>query len=175
MIRTDLYLADEVFMTGTAAEVTPVRAVDDVELGVGPVTLELQRRTSTSVNGRSERVEPLARRRRGARGRDGRRPGLSRGHASIAATTRSWSSSVERRAARQAEPALEEPRRDVAAERACEAKIGWRCIGFQSGRASMSSASSASRIASRSAPNAVGVDDDARQPARCPSRTRPPA
>ena len=44
MIRTDLYLADELFMTGTAAEVTPVRAVDDVELGVGPVTLELQQR-----------------------------------------------------------------------------------------------------------------------------------
>ena len=34
-------------MTGTAAEVTPVRAVDDVELGVGPVTLEIQRATST--------------------------------------------------------------------------------------------------------------------------------
>ena len=29
-------------MTGTAAEVTPVRAIDDVEVGVGPVTLEIQ-------------------------------------------------------------------------------------------------------------------------------------
>ncbi len=38
LIRTDLYLADEVWMTGTAAEVTPVRAVDDHEIGVGPVT-----------------------------------------------------------------------------------------------------------------------------------------
>jgi branched-chain amino acid aminotransferase len=38
LIRSDLYLADEVFMTGTAAEVTPLRSVDDVELGVGPVT-----------------------------------------------------------------------------------------------------------------------------------------
>ncbi len=55
VIRTDLYLADEVFMTGTAAEVTPVRAVDDVELGVGPVTLELQRAYLDAVNGRSER------------------------------------------------------------------------------------------------------------------------
>ena len=36
LIRTDLYLADEIFMTGTAAEVTPVRSVDDHEIGVGP-------------------------------------------------------------------------------------------------------------------------------------------
>ena len=35
LIRTDLYLADEVFMCGTAAEVTPIRAVDDHEIGVG--------------------------------------------------------------------------------------------------------------------------------------------
>ncbi len=54
IIRTDLYLADELFMTGTAAEVTPVRAVDDVELGVGPVTLELQRAYLDAVNGRDE-------------------------------------------------------------------------------------------------------------------------
>ncbi|TML69585.1 MAG: branched-chain amino acid transaminase [Actinobacteria bacterium] len=43
MIRTDLYLADEVFMVGTATEVAPVRAVDDREIGVGPVTRELQK------------------------------------------------------------------------------------------------------------------------------------
>ena len=43
LIRTDLYLADEVFMVGTATEVAPVRAVDDREIGVGPVTLELQK------------------------------------------------------------------------------------------------------------------------------------
>jgi branched-chain amino acid aminotransferase len=55
IIRTDLYLADEVFMTGTAAEVTPVRAVDDQELGVGPVTLEVQQNYLDAVNGRSER------------------------------------------------------------------------------------------------------------------------
>src|SRR3712207_5353998 len=30
VIRSDLFLADEVFMCGTAAEVTPLRAVDDV-------------------------------------------------------------------------------------------------------------------------------------------------
>ena len=54
IIRTELYLADEVFMTGTAAEVTPVRAVDDVEIGVGDVTLEIQRAYLEVVNGRSE-------------------------------------------------------------------------------------------------------------------------
>jgi branched-chain amino acid aminotransferase len=55
LIRSDLYLADEVFMTGTAAEVTPVRSVDDNEIGVGPVTLELQKAYLDTVRGKSER------------------------------------------------------------------------------------------------------------------------
>ena len=55
LIRTDLYLADEIFMTGTAAEVTPVRSVDDHELGAGPVTLELQAAYLDTVRGKSER------------------------------------------------------------------------------------------------------------------------
>jgi branched-chain amino acid aminotransferase len=55
LIRSDLYLADEVFMCGTAAEVTPLRSVDDVEIGVGPVTLELQAAYLDTVRGRSER------------------------------------------------------------------------------------------------------------------------
>ena len=55
VIRSDLFLADEIFMTGTAAEVTPVKSVDDVEVGVGPVTLELQREYLDTVRGRSER------------------------------------------------------------------------------------------------------------------------
>jgi len=55
LIRSDLYLADEVFMTGTAAEVTPVRSVDDHELGVGPVTLELQREYLDTVRGAKDR------------------------------------------------------------------------------------------------------------------------
>ena len=43
MVRTDLYTADEVFMTGTAAEVVPVRSVDGHLLGpAGPVTMDLQ-------------------------------------------------------------------------------------------------------------------------------------
>src|SRR5437870_6629970 len=55
LIRSDLYLADEAFMTGTAAEVTPLRAVDDVEIGVGPITLELQEAYLDTARGRSER------------------------------------------------------------------------------------------------------------------------
>ena len=55
LIRTDLYLADEIFMTGTAAEVTPVRSVDDHEIGAGPVTLELQKAYLDTVRGKSER------------------------------------------------------------------------------------------------------------------------
>jgi branched-chain amino acid aminotransferase len=55
LVRSDLYLADEVFMTGTAAEVTPVRAVDDHELGAGPITLELQKAYLDTVRGKSER------------------------------------------------------------------------------------------------------------------------
>jgi branched-chain amino acid aminotransferase len=55
LIRSDLYLADEAFMTGTAAEVTPMRSVDDVEIGVGPVTLEIQAAYLDTVRGRSER------------------------------------------------------------------------------------------------------------------------
>ena len=48
-------LADEVFMTGTAAEVTPVRAVDGVEVGVGPVTRERQEAYGATVDGLDER------------------------------------------------------------------------------------------------------------------------
>jgi branched-chain amino acid aminotransferase len=55
LIRSDLYLADEVFMCGTAAEITPVRSVDDHELGVGPVTRELQATYLDVVHGRSDR------------------------------------------------------------------------------------------------------------------------
>jgi branched-chain amino acid aminotransferase len=56
LIRSDLYLADELFMCGTAAEVTPVRAVDDREVAApGPVTKELQTAYLDTVKGKSER------------------------------------------------------------------------------------------------------------------------
>ncbi|MBN1193323.1 MAG: branched-chain amino acid transaminase [Coriobacteriia bacterium] len=53
LVRTDLYTADEVFMTGTAAEVVPVRSVDGHVIGdAGPVTLELQKVFFDVVHGR---------------------------------------------------------------------------------------------------------------------------
>ena len=56
VIRSDLYLADEVFMVGTAAEVTPIRSVDDQEIGPpGPVTLKLQKAYLDTVRGGGER------------------------------------------------------------------------------------------------------------------------
>jgi branched-chain amino acid aminotransferase len=55
IIRSDLYLADEVFMCGTAAEVTPLRSVDDHEIGVGQITLQIQNAYLETVRGKSER------------------------------------------------------------------------------------------------------------------------
>jgi branched-chain amino acid aminotransferase len=55
LIRSDLYLADEVFMCGTAAEVTPLRSIDSHEIGVGPLTLEIQAAYLDTVRGKSDR------------------------------------------------------------------------------------------------------------------------
>jgi branched-chain amino acid aminotransferase len=56
LIRSDLYVADEVFMCGTAAEVTPVRSVDDHEIGApGAVTKAIQDVFFAVVRGRDER------------------------------------------------------------------------------------------------------------------------
>ena len=56
LIRSDLYVADEVFMCGTAAEVTPVRSVDDHEIGdPGPVTKAIQEVFFAVVRGKDER------------------------------------------------------------------------------------------------------------------------
>jgi len=55
LIRADLYLADEVFMCGTAAEVTPVREVDNRVIGEpGPITREIQKAYLDTVRGRRE-------------------------------------------------------------------------------------------------------------------------
>ncbi len=56
--RTDLYYADEMFMTGTAAEVTPIREVDDRPVGdgrPGPVTKRAQEMFMDAVTGANER------------------------------------------------------------------------------------------------------------------------
>src|SRR4029078_13695644 len=58
LVRTDLYLADEVFFTGTAAELTPIREVDDRTVGIGnrgPVTKELQEAFFAATKGEDQR------------------------------------------------------------------------------------------------------------------------
>jgi branched-chain amino acid aminotransferase len=52
--REALYIADEVFVVGTAAEVTPIRSIDKVQIGSGrrgPVTAALQRAFFDVING----------------------------------------------------------------------------------------------------------------------------
>ena len=56
--RGELYLADEIFMTGTAAELTPLREVDDRPVGTGEpgeVTRTIQRAFEDALHGRSDR------------------------------------------------------------------------------------------------------------------------
>ncbi|WP_392559102.1 branched-chain amino acid transaminase [Orbus mooreae] len=55
--RESLYLADEVFMTGTAAEITPVRSVDGIQIGIGrcgPLTKQIQQAFFGLFNGKTE-------------------------------------------------------------------------------------------------------------------------
>ena len=52
--RDELYVADEVFFTGTAAEITPVREIDDRKVGAGsrgPITQRIQERFFEVVRG----------------------------------------------------------------------------------------------------------------------------
>jgi branched-chain amino acid aminotransferase len=52
--REMLYIADELFFTGTAAEVTPIRSVDRIQVGAGrrgPITTALQNAFFDYVNG----------------------------------------------------------------------------------------------------------------------------
>ncbi len=56
--RDDLYIADEAFFTGTAAEVTPIREVDGRTIGAGhrgPVTTKIQKAFFELVNGRDKK------------------------------------------------------------------------------------------------------------------------
>ncbi len=58
LARAELYLADEVFLSGTAAELVPVREIDDHPIGTGepgPVTLEMQRVFDDALHGRDAR------------------------------------------------------------------------------------------------------------------------
>jgi branched-chain amino acid aminotransferase len=54
--RDEVYIADEAFFTGTAAEVTPIRELDRIELGSGsrgPITEKIQSAFFDIVNGRN--------------------------------------------------------------------------------------------------------------------------
>ena len=58
LVRTDLYNADECFFTGTAAEITPIREVDDRAVGEGhrgPITKELQGAFFAATKGETDR------------------------------------------------------------------------------------------------------------------------
>ena len=55
--RDEVYVADEAFFTGTAAEVLPIRELDGRKIGSGvrgPITTELQSRYFDQVKGRRE-------------------------------------------------------------------------------------------------------------------------
>ena len=59
--RDDLYAADEIFMTGTAAEVKSVSQVDNVKIGtgkMGKITKALQKSFTDAVMGKDERFLP---------------------------------------------------------------------------------------------------------------------
>jgi branched-chain amino acid aminotransferase len=56
--RAELYLADEVFLSGTAAELVPVREIDDHAIGggePGPITRDIQRVFDDALHGRDPR------------------------------------------------------------------------------------------------------------------------
>ncbi len=54
LTRAELYFADEVFLTGTAAEVTPVASLDDHHIGKGPITQQIQDIFFATVHGKHE-------------------------------------------------------------------------------------------------------------------------
>ena len=58
--RTELYVADEVFLCGTAAEITPIVSVDKYAVGdgaIGPVTRELERVFEASLRATEPRYD----------------------------------------------------------------------------------------------------------------------
>jgi branched-chain amino acid aminotransferase len=58
ILRSDLYTADEAFLSGTAAEVVPIRSVDDREIGdPGPVTRKVQEVFFATVKGEVDRYK----------------------------------------------------------------------------------------------------------------------
>jgi branched-chain amino acid aminotransferase len=60
ILRSDLYIADEAFLTGTAAEVVPIQSVDDRLIGTGepgPITRKIQEVFFATVKGEVDRYK----------------------------------------------------------------------------------------------------------------------
>jgi branched-chain amino acid aminotransferase len=60
LVRTDLYTADEAFLTGTAAEIVPIREVDDRQVGdgtPGPIVRQIQQVFFGAVRGQEDRYK----------------------------------------------------------------------------------------------------------------------
>jgi len=58
ILRSDLYTADEAFLSGTAAEIVPIRSVDDREIGEpGPITRKVQETFFATVKGEVDRYK----------------------------------------------------------------------------------------------------------------------
>jgi branched-chain amino acid aminotransferase len=58
ILRSDLYTADEAFLSGTAAEVVPIRSVDDRVIGdPGPVTRKIQEVFFATIKGEVDRYK----------------------------------------------------------------------------------------------------------------------
>ncbi|MGH7292928.1 MAG: branched-chain-amino-acid transaminase, partial [Myxococcota bacterium] len=60
LTRDEVYCADEVFLTGTAAELTPVREIDDRQIGAGargPITKTIQTTFFDAVKGRDRKYD----------------------------------------------------------------------------------------------------------------------
>ncbi len=58
ILRSDLYTADEAFLSGTAAEVVPIRSVDDRDIGEpGPITRQIQETYFAAVKGEDDRYK----------------------------------------------------------------------------------------------------------------------
>ena len=58
--RDELYIADEAFFTGTAAELTPIREVDDRQIGAGcrgPITEQIQRSFFDLIKGKDKKYD----------------------------------------------------------------------------------------------------------------------
>ena len=58
LLRSDLYTVEEAFLTGTAAEVVPIRSVDDREIGEpGPISRSIQETYFAAVRGQVDRYK----------------------------------------------------------------------------------------------------------------------